>query len=85
MKVIRMNNLEESCPACPTIFEFDSEGNHYYFRYRWGGWKLVNQTTDEIIASGYGTGDDYDGFCSIDDMIRWCFKAGIWLKKGKNK
>lgn len=85
-KKIQMNNLEQTCSACPTVFEFnDDKKNHYYFRYRWGCWKLVNEKTDTIIASGYRDNevDDLDGTCSKEEMIEWVLDQGIYLYEGE--
>ena len=86
---IQMNNLEQSCSACPTIFEFDDEKkNHYCFKYEWACWKLVNEKTDTIIARGYGYRDyevvDFlDGACSKEEMIKWVLDQGIYLYEGE--
>ena len=38
-------NLENTCFACPTQFQFvDIAGRNYYFRLRWGHWTLQDIT-----------------------------------------
>lgn len=73
-----LGRVEETCSACPIIFEFkDTKGNSYYFRLRGGGgWYLCNETTDSIVVSGPAL-YDCDGFCSWEQAKGMILSQGI--------
>lgn len=59
--------------ASPTQFLFKDKNNTvYYFRYRWGQYKLImnySTKTEEIILSGQ-YGDSLDGFMNVFQFIQ---------------
>ena len=67
---IEVNNYEETCCGCPTIFEFkDNDGTEYYFRLRYGYARIVCEETNEILIEDDMSG--FDGICNWDDVIKW--------------
>ena len=62
---------------CPTQIEFkDEEGNEYYFRYRWGSWRL--EKNDEVIATGEPVeGDNLSGYCTWEQAKEWIKEEGF--------
>lgn len=79
-------NLENTCFACPTQFQFDDiAGRNYYFRLRHGHWTLEDITITNnwtLIAEG-NYGDEWTGFCTEKEFFKILRKAGIKLKKGE--
>lgn len=72
---------EQTCYACPTIFEFnDINGEHYYFRLRHGWWRLENETTCRILASGEASELDLDGICDWEEAKMLCASDGVFIK-----
>ena len=78
-------NLENTCFACPTQFQFEDMGRRqYYFRLRHGHWTLEDITITNnwtLIAEGY-YGDEWQGYCTEKEFFNILRKAGIKLKKG---
>lgn len=72
---------EQTCGGCPTIYEFDDiHGDHYYFRLRYGCWRLVNESKDEEIASGdNGSVLGVDGICSWEEATLLCASRQIFI------
>lgn len=79
-------NLENTCFACPTQFQFEDVGRRqYYFRLRHGHWTLQDITDInnwKLLAEGY-YGDELEGFCTEKEFFKILKKAGIKLKKGR--
>ena len=79
-------NLENTCFACPTQFQFDDiAGRNYYFRLRYGHWTLQDITDInnwKLLAEGY-YGDELEGYCTEKEFFKILKKAGIKLKKGR--
>lgn len=72
-------SIEQTCGACPTIYEFkDVEGTPYYFRLRWGNARLVCEEDDVVLCSGI-MGSEWDGCCSWDDFVNWARRNGIQI------
>lgn len=80
-KLIKIkHNINQTCYACPTIFEFDDiHGDHYYFRLRHGCWRVVNETKEECIASGDTKALNLDGLCNWDEATLLCASEQIFL------
>lgn len=75
------NTLEQTCSACPTIYEWeDSDGDSYYFRLRWGSWYIYNETTEEVVVDGY-INDGLYGACDWEDVKRCAFKEGLIIEE----
>ena len=79
-------NLENTCFACPTQFQFEDIGRRqYYFRLRHGHWTLEDITITNnwtLLAEGY-YGDEWQGYCTEKEFFKILRKAGIKLKKGR--
>lgn len=75
---IETAGIYQTCGGCPTVFEFDDidDDAHCYFRLRWGGWSLVDETNDNSITSGSAP-QGIDGICSIEEMISMLAEAGL--------
>lgn len=74
---VKLNSIELSCYACPTIFEWkDKYNNKYYFRLRHGYWHIVDENNGDVIVSG--TSDDgSDGVCNWEDVKRYAMKENF--------
>lgn len=67
---IDVENYEETCGGCPTIFDFhDIDNTKYHFRLRNGYAKIVCEDTGEILIENNMNG--FDGVCNWDDVIIW--------------
>lgn len=76
MKVL---NLEQTCGACPTIFEWNNEyNNHFHFRLRHGYATIVNETTNTMVIEG--DFPNRDGVCSWEEVIEWAQGYDLKLK-----
>lgn len=72
---IKLTELKQTCCACPTQFEAtDSNGDEYYFRYRWGVMR-IDKNGDTIFREQFG--DKYDGLCDFNDFIEHAMGQGI--------
>lgn len=63
--------------GCPTIFDFTSGGEPYYFRLRHGTARICHDRTGEELAHGPMPG--FDGVRSWDDVVVWAASQGIDL------
>lgn len=77
---IDFSTIEQTCYACPTIYEWsDSKGNNYYFRLRHGYWRICYEDmygNDVLIASGE-VGEL--GCCDFDDVKRYALSEGLLI------
>lgn len=85
MNTLRVVDLEETSPSCPTQWEgVTDDGRHLYFRYRWGRWSLgVGATKDEALFANTlsgGTGERMDGTCSLPEWLSWVRARGIRIE-----
>lgn len=81
--IINPRTIETTSFACPTIFEMrDTTGTSYYFRLRNGGWRFVNESMDETIASGTAPGD-FDGVCDFDEALEMIRSEHVNIIKGE--
>lgn len=79
--IIITEHPEQICYAYPTIFEFnDINGERYYFRLRHGWWRLENETTGRILASGEAGKLDLDSICNWEEAKMLCASDGIFIK-----
>lgn len=63
--------IEQSCFACPTIFNVKlSDGTEAYIKFRWGWISLIQESPREEIVSEK-ISDDYDGVISWEDTVKW--------------
>lgn len=63
--------VEQSCFACPTIFEVKlSDGTEAYIKFRWGWISLIKESPREEILSEK-ISDDFDGVISWKDTVKW--------------
>ena len=79
-------NLENTCFACPTQFQFeDILKRQYYFRLRWGHWALhdITDINNWILIVEGKYGDELEGYCTEKEFFKILRKAGIKLKKGR--
>jgi len=73
---MKINKLEQTCGACPTIFEwFDDKDERYYFRLRHGYAKIVRDKDSHIIVEAKMPG--FDGICNFDDAEEWAKNQGV--------
>lgn len=83
---IKLNSyVEMTSGGCPTVYEFRDEGTMdlYRFRLRFGRWSLTNTSVRQLIAEGE-FGDEMNGSCSINEMIRELASAGVILDSVKS-
>ena len=80
--IIEMKNYydyEETCGGCPTIFEFqDKDGHKLYFHLRHGYWRLYDETTNEVLASG--SSNKHDGICDWDEALEMMKDEGVYFE-----
>ena len=70
-KVIKIKNLELTCHACPTVFEWDNDKNeHFYFRLRHGYARIANESKGTTVIED-SMSEDFDGICDWDDVKDW--------------
>jgi hypothetical protein len=79
--VLKLVELREVSDFCPTQWVGRTEdGQHIYFRYRWGGWGLgIGDTEDEALMRRQwaGTaGPAMSGVCTLHEWIEWVRAAG---------
>ena len=77
--MIEVKNLEQTCIACPSQWEFRTFDNRpVYVRYRWGNLSVRVGAKDAIMydAVMYGhevvrepIGDSFDGFIEWEDVV----------------
>lgn len=68
MNEIKINNLEQTCFACPSQWEGRTEDDEYvYIRYRYGilSWKVGDSIKGEIYHGG-----EMDGVMDTGTMIK---------------
>ena len=76
---MRVLNLEQTCYACPTIFEWDNKhNNHFHFRLRHGYATIINETDDVIVIEG--DFPEADGVCSWEQVVKWAQGHNLKLK-----
>jgi hypothetical protein len=80
---INIQDFKVLTTAAPTQFLFtDDKGINYYFRLRWGSYRLCkNYDTsqeDTVCAGQYG--DNYEGYISKEDFKKLMRKNGYILK-----
>lgn len=79
---IEMKNeydYEKTCGGCPTIFDFkDVDGHNLYFHLRHGHWRLFDETSQEILATG--DTDKHDGICDWDDALMMMQQSGVFFE-----
>ena len=72
---IKLVQLKQTCFACPTQFEaIDSNGDEYYFRYRWGVMR-IDKNGETIFREQFG--DELDGSCEFNDFIEQAIEQGV--------
>lgn len=74
-----VNNLEQTCGGCPTVFEWtNKKGHSIYFRLRHGYARITDETRNINIIEGsfpYG-----DGVCTWEEVVQWAKENGLKLK-----
>jgi hypothetical protein len=65
---MKVEILEQSCFACPTIYDVLLDGKEAYVRYRWG---IISLNTEKETIIEEKIGDEYDGVIEKDDIINW--------------
>jgi hypothetical protein len=78
--LMRVHNIKMAVGACPTIFDFESGGQPYYFRLRHGSACICHDRTGETVLSDVMP--DHDGVCSWDDVVTWAADRGVYLVQG---
>ena len=70
---------EQTCSACPTIFDFKGEdGKAYYFRLR-NGYARVGEDTDNGVTLISGDFPNGDGVCLWHEAVAWAKSQGLLL------
>lgn len=79
--ILFIKNCENTCFACPTIYEFDDyfTNEHYYFRLRNGEWRFTNKTLSKVLERGFIS--DKSGCCSFTEMKDLLKRRGIHLEE----
>ena len=49
-KIVEITDLVCTCPAMPNQYEGRVDGKPFYFRARWGGWRLY--VNDDVSGEG---------------------------------
>lgn len=64
----KVDKVERTCYACPSLWEIYVDGkNLFYVRYRWGQLKIVDNMTGNIVFSEQDS-DEILGLMEFDEM-----------------
>jgi hypothetical protein len=64
--LVRVTSLEQTCYACPSQWEGETDnGDYVYIRYRWGH-LTVSVNGEQIFATDHG--NSLDGVLSYDEL-----------------
>lgn len=77
----------KTCDACPSQWNaWDSEGNFWYLRYRWGHGTAERQESPDYRIWDvkepefeFDHGNEFDGYINLKEF---CKLAGLRLRKG---
>ena len=68
--VIVLDRIVQTCNACPSQWDaWDTEGNYYYIRYRWGFLSVDKGSVRGERVFEAPVGDGLDGCMSTDEML----------------
>lgn len=77
---IKLAKVIQTCVACPSQWDaWDTYGNYYYLRYRYGHGKIERQPSPDVNEWGprnpidsFNHGDALDGIISLEDFLTHC-------------
>ena len=75
---IELERATQKSLACPAVWELeDTDGNIYFFRLRYGKWRLFEGGYWGRELAGDFTGDDLDGVADWDRVSRLLWDANV--------
>ena len=75
-KKIKVNSIKQTCGACPSQWEGETDDKKYvYVRYRWG---VLRVDVDSKTIYGEVHGDSLDGYLAYDELIAFTGHLFDW-------